>query len=488
MKLLLIVPNPKKIPIAISGVEVVAARRYLTEPIFAKMSGVRIFNLCSSFRYQTIGYYVSLIAEARGHKPVPNITTMRDLQTPAILRMTNAELHDLMHKSLRKIKQDKFTLSIYFGRNLAKQYDSLCKELFNRYHAPLMRAELSKNKDGNWAIQSIRNVGLGEIPDNHFDFLTKRGEAYFTQHGYRSRKPQTYRYSLAILYNQKEENAPSNLEAIRKFIKAGERNSLEVKVITREDFGRIPEFDGLFIRETTNVNNHTFRFARYAEANQLVVMDDSQSIIRCANKVYLAELLAHYRLKTPKTMIVHRDNVDLISYQIGLPCVLKQPDSAFSLGVFKVTSDQELRSAASRLLEKSELIIAQEFLPTSFDWRIGVLDRKPLFACRYYMVEDHWQIIKHGTDGKKEDEGYFDTLPLEEMQPDVLKLAVRASQQIGNGLYGVDIKQCGKNFYVIEVNDNPNIDAGVEDLVLKDELYETIIKSFIARIEKKKAS
>ena len=36
---------------------------------------------------------------------------------------------------------------------------------------------------------------------------------------------------------------------------------------------------------------------------------------------------------------------------------------------------------------------------------------------------------------------------------------------------------------VIEVNDNPNIDRGCEDQVLKDELYRIIIKDFIRRIE-----
>lgn len=486
MKLFLIVPNPKKFPVSISGVEVVAARRYLTEPVFAKMNGVRIFNLCSSYRYQTIGYYVSLIAEARGHKPVPNITTIKDLQTPAMLRMANAELQEQIQKNLKKIKQDKFTLSIYFGRNLAKQYDTLCKELFNRYHAPLMRADLTRTKDGLWAIQNIRNIGISEIPDNHFEFLTQRAEAYFNQHGYRSRKPQTYRYSLAILQNPKEINAPSDSDALKLFVKAGERHSLEVKLITRDDFARIPEFDALFIRETTNVNNHTFRFARYAEANQLVVMDDPQSIIRCANKVFLAELLAHHRLKTPKTMIVHRDNTDLVSYEMGLPCVLKQPDSAFSLGVIKVTNEQELREACTKMLEKSEMFIAQEFLPTSFDWRIGILDRKPLFACKYFMVSDHWQIIRHNTDGDK-DEGNYETIGLEEVPQDIVKLALKASHFIGDGLYGVDIKQAGKSLYVIEVNDNPSIDGGVEDAILKDELYDTIIKSFITRIEKKKS-
>ena len=29
---------------------------------------------------------------------------------------------------------------------------------------------------------------------------------------------------------------------------------------------------------------------------------------------------------------------------------------------------------------------AQEYLATDFDWRVGVLDRRPLFACKYFMA------------------------------------------------------------------------------------------------------
>jgi len=36
---------------------------------------------------------------------------------------------------------------------------------------------------------------------------------------------------------------------------------------------------------------------------------------------------------------------------------------------------------------------------------------------------------------------------------------------------------------VIEVNDNPNLDAGVEDKVLKDDLWRIIAMDFIRRIE-----
>jgi glutathione synthase/RimK-type ligase-like ATP-grasp enzyme len=36
---------------------------------------------------------------------------------------------------------------------------------------------------------------------------------------------------------------------------------------------------------------------------------------------------------------------------------------------------------------------------------------------------------------------------------------------------------------VIEVNDNPNVEHGVEDLVLKDGLYDRIMQSFLRRLE-----
>ena len=68
----------------------------------------------------------------------------------------------------------------------------------------------------------------------------------------------------------------------------------------------------------------------------------------------------------PRTLMVHRDNVSQIIPTLSLPVVLKQPDSAFSLGVIKVESEQELLQKAPELLARSELIVAQEWLPTEF--------------------------------------------------------------------------------------------------------------------------
>lgn len=65
----------------------------------------------------------------------------------------------------------------------------------------------------------------------------------------------------------------------------------------------------------------------------------------------------------------------------------------------------------------------------------------------------------------------------------VIKTALKATRLIGEGLYGVDLKQVGDRVVVIEINDNPNIDAGVEDTVLGRALYSRILAVFLERME-----
>ena len=48
------------------------------------------------------------------------------------------------------------------------------------------------------------------------------------------------------------------------------------------------------------------------------------------------------------------------------------------------------------------------------------------------------------------------------------------------------MKEVDGKFYVIEINDNPNIDAGIEDKILKDRLYEIIMEVFLNKIKSEK--
>jgi glutathione synthase/RimK-type ligase-like ATP-grasp enzyme len=270
------------------------------------------------------------------------------------------------------------------------------------------------------------------------------------------------------------------------FEREGRKLGLAVERIGKKDLPRLAEFDALFIRETTGIEHHTFRFAKKAAAEGLVVIDDPDSIIRCANKVYLAELLRSAKIPRPNTRILSRGSMQGIAEELGYPVVLKIPDGSFSRGVVRAQNAAELARHATELFRESDLILAQEYLFTDFDWRIGVLDREPLFACRYYMVQGHWQIADHSTPGRVK-EGASDCVPIGDVPPAVLALALTAANRIGDGLYGIDLKQVGDRVLVIEVNDNPNIDFGVEDAVLGAALYRRVMESFLRRLEKRSA-
>lgn len=65
----------------------------------------------------------------------------------------------------------------------------------------------------------------------------------------------------------------------------------------------------------------------------------------------------------------------------------------------------------------------------------------------------------------------------------MLDAALKSARIIGDGFYGIDIKQQGNKVYVIEVNDNPSLEHGVEDLFIGDELYMQIMAEFARRLE-----
>lgn len=484
MQILIVVDNLKEWPFELPGVEVIDARTYLTRPEYGELRGVKLFNLCRSYRYQTLGYYVTLLATARGHKPLPNIMSLQDLKSQTVVRYVSDDLDELIQRSLAPIESEKFTLSVYFGRNLARRYDRLSLHLFNLFQAPLLRAQFARN--GKWQLRTIDAIPVDEIPEQHKPFVVEVATEHFAGRRASVPKREPAKYDLAILVNPDEALPPSNEKALQRFVKAAESLGLHTEMIGRDDYARLAEFDALFVRETTSVSHHTYRFARRAAIEGLIVIDDPESILKCSNKVYLAELLGRYKVPVPRTLVVHKDNIALVGDELGFPCVLKQPDAAFSQGVVKVETEESLANCAELFLTKSDLLIAQEFLPTTFDWRIGIFDRQPLYACRYHMVQKHWQITQKDERGGRR-YGRTETLPIQQAPRQVVKTALKAANLIGNGLYGVDVKQIGRQCYVIEVNDNPNIDAGVEDDFLKDELYQRIMEVFLERIEQRKA-
>jgi glutathione synthase/RimK-type ligase-like ATP-grasp enzyme len=481
MTAVIVLENLKRWKLDLPGVEVVRARDYLTQPEWGARRNVRLFNLCHTSGYQTTGYYVSLLADGRGHRPLPSVTTLQDLKDDPLRTRTQYELWDLMQRKLRRLKSDEFALSIYFGKNVSAQYSDLAHALFSRFPAPLMRARFARNDAGEWELSALRGIGMSDVPDAHVPFVTEElGRNFIRRKRVTAKK--SARFDLAILVNAKAIDAPSDPEAIQRFVRAAREEGIAAETISKEDAPRIAEFDALFLRETTAVNHHTYRLARRAEHEGLVVIDDPTSIVRATNKVFLAEAFARRNIPHPQTMIVDPGTAGRVAETLGFPCVLKRPDSSFSAGVVKARTPAELETHLREFFAVSALVIAQAWTPSEFDWRVGVLGGKALFTCRYGMAPGHWQIQRVDSGGKRH-YGTVEPVALEEAPPALLDVATRAAAVVGEGLYGVDVKERDGSFLVMEVNDNPNLDHGCEDLLLGDDLYRAVMRYFVARLE-----
>jgi len=448
---------------------VVAAQDYLKEPIERDEERVQVINLCRSYKYLGIGYYVSLLAEARGHKVIPSVRAINDLRKRALYGLDIEDLNQKLIKFLPEGGRDTtdFGVLVYFGETI-------------------LRLEFEREKV--WQIAAIKPAGLHTLTDQQEDSFAAALDKFSKKLWRKPRARKVYRYDIAMLTDPNEAMPPSNKRALKSFIEAGKEIGIEVEPISKNDYSRLAEYDGLFIRETTALDNHTYRFANKAEKEGMVVIDDPGSILKCTNKIYLHDLLKSRKLPTPKTEILYRDDARHLAELpdlLGFPIVLKIPDGSFSRGIVKVETPEQLKAAADDLFQHTALVLAQEFMFTEFDWRIGVLDGQALYACQYFMSRGHWQIYNHGANATQKSGG-FKTLPVRDAPSDVVKLALKATGPIGDGLYGVDLKQVGDRVVVIEMNDNPSIDAGVEDEYLGEDLYRRIMDEFLRRLERKR--
>src|SRR6201991_4318773 len=468
--------------------DVVTAMDYLRQPVGSDDERTQVINLCRSYKYLGTGYYVSLLAEARGHKVIPSVRTVNDLRRRSLYGLGIDDLNQKLANFLPAGGRDTtdFGVLVYFGETAYPDLQDLARQVFDMFPCPLMRIEFER--DRVWQVSAIKAVGLHTLDDAQEDAFAQSLDNFSRKVWRKPRTRRRFRYDLAMLVDPNEQMPPSNKKALKQFIEAGKHLGMEVDPIGKNDYQRLAEYDGLFIRETTASDNHTYRFAHRAEKEGMVVIDDPSSILRCTNKIFLNDLMVSRKLAVPNTEILYRDNakgLKEVAAKLGFPLVLKIPDGSFSGGVVKVETEAGLEKAAGELFQHSALLLAQEFVYTEFDWRIGVLNHEPIYACKYYMSRGHWQIYNHGAKGTAKSGG-FETIAVRDAPSEVVKLALKATQPIGDGLYGVDLKVVGDRPVVIEVNDNPSIDAGVEDAYLGDDLYNRVMQEFLRRMELKR--
>lgn len=439
----------------------------------------RVINLCDTEKYLSSGYYCSLLAESRRHQVFPGVRTINEMRA-GVCQLTAAQVGlGRKEQALWLAQVASGTVKVLMGVAEVSVLQRVVARVFRLYPAPILqleydpqRNEISVMRGSFSALSAAEQAWLLNLIERDHPTPRKRGRG------------RGYRWDLAILVNREEAVPPSNQRAIAKFASAARKLGIEATIVEADELIDINRFDALFIRETTAIDHHTYQFSCDAESSGLVVIDDPASILRCCNKVFLHDAFSYQNIPSPDTAIVdscsdHR--LDELEARFEYPMVLKMAEGSFSRGVFKVEQRAELKTGLQQLLQDSALALVQEYLYTDFDWRIGVLNGRPLYACRYYMAPRHWQIYNHNS--KRNFSGGFETVATFEVPKAVLDAALRATRLVGNGLYGVDIKVCGELVYLLEVNDNPSIDHKVEDAWLGDELYSQVMTEFHRRLE-----
>jgi glutathione synthase/RimK-type ligase-like ATP-grasp enzyme/gamma-glutamyl:cysteine ligase YbdK (ATP-grasp superfamily) len=471
------------------GEGVVTANEFLTGGAAWARPRATVVNLSRSLRYLSKGYYVSLLAAARDQRALPGVDTLRQVAERHAMERQLEEAGVPCfdpspdgRRAGRPAPGEQVRVFAALGRALDPRHRRLCAAVYRTFPLPLLRATL-RLQAKEWRVVDVEPTPLHLLAPEERALLLEELRAAHGAAPLSRRRALDKRASLAVLFDGEDLFGPSTTETMEKLQRTAARKGLHVHLLAADEISRLGDYDALFIRALTGLNLPAFRWASRAEALDMPVIDDTQSIIRCSNKVFLHELLARKGVPTPKTLVASsQTSYDALVKALGSPFIVKLPDGSFSTAVHKVASKADWQQKARPMLERSPLIVAQAWTPTEFDWRVTTLGGKPLFVCKYHMAPGHWQV--RNADPKAVRYGKVEAVPRAYAPQDVLRVGCRAARLVGDGLYGVDIKDTREGPLVIEVNDNPNIDTGYDDAAEGNVIYEELVDHFLGLIEK----
>ncbi len=284
---------------------------------------------------------------------------------------------------------------------------------------------------------------------------------------------------LGIYVERYTISSSDEMNALMRLSQVARKLGHRVDFLFRPDMYKIPEYDAIYIRALTDPLNSAYVAARTAEMRGIKVIDNPDSIRICCDKVNMYQHLIRHGVPIPETRIVDRNDLrpqlaQQLLHELGDPVVIKAPNSSFSLYVERASTIEEFLSIGRHFLRRADRIVVQQFIQSAFDWRVGVLNGEALYVCRYGIPKKSWKILTHTHDGRTV-YGPIKGLPLDKAPSGLIESAVKAANAIGNGLFGVDLKQTDSGYVIIEVNDNPTINAGEEDQA-NGELYERLVR------------
>jgi len=175
-----------------------------------------------------------------------------------------------------------------------------------------------------------------------------------------------------------------------------------------------------------------------------------ESILKTKNKIKTMQILDHYDLPIPKTVVLHRpeDLKQAVKLVGGFPLIVKQPFGSFGAGVTIVES---MRALQSFLLWKEPMYLLQQYVKYSKgkDIRIFVINGKVAGTMMRSAKRGEFRSnIELGGKGGPA-----------EITEEEAAIAVRAVQALDLHYGGVDIMRGKDGPVILEVNSNPGFKA-----------------------------
>lgn len=281
---------------------------------------------------------------------------------------------------------------------------------------------------------------------------------------------------IGVVYDRNALYSASNPAFISKFCDRVNHHGGMSVILSASDLDNVGFFNGIFLRDTTDVTNYCLQFSQRAQSLGIKVIDSPQAIAIGCNKIWQIEQFRKYGIPHPQSYFISKFGYLKIKLKLDFPVVVKEPNSTFSRGVHLARNMREYKRIIARLIEENPMLIVQEFIKTDFDWRIGIFNKQILYTCKYYHVPDDWRILKYDHDGNFRD-GASETM--NEVPLNVYHIVAGCMKFLDHGLYGIDLKETVDGIYCLEINDNPTIDSGIEDEKEGVHLYDSLVKWFL---------
>jgi len=282
---------------------------------------------------------------------------------------------------------------------------------------------------------------------------------------------------LAVFTERYTIRSSVELTALTNFRLAAFEQGHELDFLFKSELKYIRNYDGILIRALTDPLNTSYVVARHAEMLGKRVLDHSSAILICCDKVNMYRRLEARGVPIPETRYLAESDLTAVTAvrlfeELGVPLVLKAPNSSFSAYVDRVTTPEAFVKVGRRFLRRADRVVVQQYMPSDFDWRVITLAGRVLAVVKYAFAPAQWKLMDRTAEGEWAN---VVATPLADADPQLLATALAASDAIGESLYGVDLKEIDGEYYVIEVNDNPTIAAGEEDQA-NPEIYAEIIR------------